>query len=118
MRRDEVRFAVAARDDGLRRVRRLTLRIGAVGVAGSAAIAVAFSHLSGSAAASGPVHGANQAGSGTQQGSTQPGVTQQGGGSQGGGSQAGTQQGGGSLQAPAQNVVPAQGPAQGVSGGS
>ena len=103
MRRDEVRFAVAARDDGLRRVRRLTLRIGAVGVAGSAAIAVAFSHLSGSAAASGPVHGANQAGSGTQQGSTQPG---------------GTQQGGGSLQAPAQNVVPAQGPAQGVSGGS
>jgi len=108
MRRDEVRFAVAARDDGLRRVRRLTLRIGAVGVAGSAAIAVAFSHLSGSAAASGPVHGANQAGSGTQQGSTQPGGTQQG----------GTQQGGGSLQAPAQNVVPAQGPAQGVSGGS
>jgi hypothetical protein len=108
MRRDEVRFAVAARDDGLRRVRRLTLRIGAVGVAGSAAIAVAFSHLSGSAAASGPARGANPAGSGTQQGSTQPGGTQQG----------GTQQGGGSLQAPAQNVVPAQGPAQGVSGGS
>jgi hypothetical protein len=108
MRRDEVRFAVAARDDGLRRVRRLTLRIGAVGVAGSAAIAVAFSHLSGSAAASGPARGANPAGSGTQQGSTQPGGTQQG----------GTQQGGGSLQAPAQNVVPAQEPAQGVSGGS
>ena len=108
MRRDEVRFAVAARDDGLRRVRRLTLRIGAVGVAGSAAIAVAFSHLSGSASASGPARGANPAGSGTQQGSTQPGGTQQG----------GTQQGGGSLQAPAQNVVPAQGPAQGVSGGS
>jgi hypothetical protein len=108
MRRDEVRFAVAARDDGLRRVRRLTLRIGAVGVAGSAAIAVAFSHLSGSAAASGPARGANPAGSGTQQGSAQPGGTQQG----------GTQQGGGSLQAPAQNVVPAQGPAQGVSGGS
>jgi hypothetical protein len=108
MRRDEVRFAVAARDDGLRRVRRLTLRIGAVGVAGSAAIAVAFSHLSGSAAASGPARGANPAGSGTQQGTTQSGGTQQG----------GTQQGGGSLQAPAQNVVPAQGPAQGVSGGS
>ena len=46
MRRDEVRFAVAARDDGLRRVRRLTLRIGAVGVVGSAAIAVeAIRHL-------------------------------------------------------------------------
>ena len=31
MRRDEVRFAVAAREDGLRRVRRLTFRIGAAG---------------------------------------------------------------------------------------
>ncbi|MGO9216392.1 MAG: hypothetical protein ACLP5E_01265 [Streptosporangiaceae bacterium] len=108
MRRDEVRFAVAARDDGLRRVRRLTFRIGAAGIAFSAVIAVAFSHLSGSAAASGPARGANPAGSGTQQGSTQRGGTQQG----------GTQQGGGSLQAPAQNVAPAQGPAQGVSGGS
>ena len=53
MRRDDVRFAVAAREDGLRRVRRLTFRIGVAGVACSAAIAVAFSHLSGSAAASG-----------------------------------------------------------------
>ena len=33
MRRDDVRFAVAAREDGLRRVRRLTFRIGAAGVA-------------------------------------------------------------------------------------
>ena len=98
MRRDEVRFAVAAREDGLRRVRRLTFRIGAAGLASSAVIAVAFSHLSGSAAASSAARGANPAGSGTQQGSTQ--------------------QGGGSLQAPAQNVAPAQGPAQGVSGGS
>jgi hypothetical protein len=118
MRRDEVRFAVAARDDGLRRVRRLTFRIGAAGIACSAVIAVAFSHLSGSAAASGPARGANPAGSGTQQGSTQPGGTQPGGTQQGGTQQGGTQQGGGSLQAPAQNVAPAQGPAQGVSGGS
>ena len=29
MRRDDVRFTVAAREDGLRRVRRLTFRIGA-----------------------------------------------------------------------------------------
>ncbi len=108
MRRDEVRFAVAAREDGLRRVRRLTFRIGAAGLASSAVIAVAFGHLSGSAAASSPARGANPAGSGTQQGGTQQGGTQQG----------GTQQGGGSLQAPAQNVAPAQGPAQGVSGGS
>ena len=57
MRRDDVRFAVAAREDGLRRVRRLTFRIGAAGVACSAVIAVAFSHLSGSAAASGPARG-------------------------------------------------------------
>src|ERR1039457_5285035 len=40
MRRDDVRFAVAAREDGLRRVKSLTTRIGAVGVVSSAAIAV------------------------------------------------------------------------------
>jgi uncharacterized membrane protein len=107
MGRDDVRFAVAAREDGLRRVRRLTFRIGAAGVVGSAAIALAFSHLPGSAAASSQ-SGGNPAGSGSQTGGSQPGGTQQG----------GTQQGGGSLQAPAQNVAPAQGPAQGVSGGS
>jgi hypothetical protein len=110
MRRDDVRSAVAAREDGLRRVRRLTFRIGAAGLACSAAIAVAFSHLSGSAAASGPSRsgGTGQQSSTSGSSGTQPGGTQQG----------GTQQGGGSLQAPAQNVTPAQGPAQGVSGGS
>jgi hypothetical protein len=112
MGRDDVRFAVAAREDGLRRVRRLTFRLGAAGVVGSAAIALAFSHLPGSAAASSQ-SGGSSAGSGSQPGGSQPG------GSQPGGSQpGGTQQGGGSLQAPAQNVAPAQGPAQGVSGGS
>ena len=112
MGRDDVRFAVAAREDGLRRVRRLTFRLGAAGVVGSAAIALAFSHLPGSAAASSQ-SGGSSAGSGSQPGGTQPGGTQQGSSQQGG-----TQQGGGSLQAPAQNVAPAQGPAQGVSGGS
>ena len=107
MGRDDVRFAVAAREDGLRRVRRLTFRLGAAGVVGSAAIALAFSHLPGSAAASSQ-SGGSPAGSGSQPGGSQPGGTQQG----------STQQGGGSLQAPAQNVAPAQGPAQGVSGGS
>jgi hypothetical protein len=107
MGRDDVRFAVAAREDGLRRVRRLTFRLGAAGVVGSAAIALAFSHLPGSAAASSQ-SGGSSAGSGSQPGGSQPGGTQQG----------GTQQGGGSLQVPAQNVAPAQGPAQGVSGGS
>ena len=107
MGRDDVRFAVAAREDGLRRVRRLTFRIGAAGVVGSAAIALAFSHLPGSAAASSE-SGGNPAGTGSQPGGSQPAGTQPG----------GTQQGGGSLQVPAQNVAPAQGPAQGVSGGS
>jgi hypothetical protein len=101
MRRDDVRFAVAAREDGLRRVRRLTFRIGAAGVACAAVIAVAFSHLSGSAAASGQASGS---GSGSGQNAA--------------GSQQGGSQQGGALQAPAQNVAPAQGPAQGVSGGS
>ena len=113
MGRDDVRFAVAAREDGLRRVRRLTFRIGAAGVVGSAAIALAFSHLPGSAAASSQSGGSSagsgsSAGNGSQPGGSQPGGTQPG----------GTQQGGGSLQVPAQNVAPAQGPAQGVSGGS
>ncbi len=111
MGRDDVRFAVAAREDGLRRVRRLTFRIGAAGVAGSAAIALAFSHLSGSAAAS-----SQSSSSGTGAG----GSSSSGSGQSAGGAArpGGTQQGGGSLQAPAQNVAPAQGPAQGVSGGS
>jgi hypothetical protein len=107
MGRDDVRFAVAAREDGLRRVRRLTFRLGTAGVVGSAAIALAFSHLPGSAAASSQ-SGGSSAGSGSQPGGSQPGGSQPG----------GTQQGGGSLQAPAQNIAPAQGPAQGVSGGS
>jgi uncharacterized membrane protein len=117
MGRDDVRFAVAAREDGLRRVRRLTFRLGAAGVVGSAAIALAFSHLPGSAAASSQ-SGGSSAGSGSQPGGSQQGGAQQGGTQQGGTQQGGTQQGGGSLQAPAQNVAPAQGPAQGVSGGS
>jgi hypothetical protein len=122
MGRDDVRFAVAAREDGLRRVRRLTFRIGAVGVASSAAIALAFSHLSGSAAASGT--GSTSTGStstgagGTGAGGTGSSGTGSSQSGQSGGTQDGTQPGGGSLQAPAQNVSPAQGPAQGVSGGS
>jgi hypothetical protein len=105
MQREDVRFAVAAREDGLRRVRRLTFRIGAAGLACSAAITVAFGHLSGSAAASGSSSaGGNAGGSSSRPGSGQLGGTQQ--------------PGGGSLQAPAQNVAPAQGPAQGVSGAS
>jgi hypothetical protein len=102
---DDARFAAAARDDGLRRVRRLTFQIGAAALACSAGIAVAFGYLSGASASSQP---ANQP-------TSQPG-------SGGAGSRSGparsSQPGGGSLQAPARSVQPAQGPVQGVSGGS
>lgn len=44
MRRDDMRFAMAARDDGMRKISRLTWRAGAVGVVCSALIAAAFGH--------------------------------------------------------------------------
>ena len=94
---DDARFAAAARDDGLRRVGRLTFQIAAAALAGSAGIAAAFGHLSGASATS-------QAGGGT--------------GSQNGPAANPQPGSGGSVQPPAQNLQPAQGPAQGVSGGS
>jgi hypothetical protein len=44
MRRDEVRFAAARRDDGLSKISRYTWRASAAGVACSALIALAFGH--------------------------------------------------------------------------
>ena len=44
MRRDDVQFAAAARDDGIRKISKVTWRAGAVGVVCSALIAVAFGH--------------------------------------------------------------------------
>jgi hypothetical protein len=41
---DDLRSAVTRRDDGVRRIRRLTWRAGAVGLICSALIAVAFGH--------------------------------------------------------------------------
>jgi hypothetical protein len=52
MRRD-VRFAAAARDDGIRRVGKLTWRAGFTGIVGSALIALAFSHHAAQPAGSG-----------------------------------------------------------------
>jgi hypothetical protein len=98
---DDARFAAAARDDGLRRVRRLTFQIGAAALACSAGIAIAFGYLSGASASSQPPSQPGSGGAGSRSGpagSSQPG--------------------GGSLQAPARSVQPAQGPVQGVSGGS
>jgi len=47
MGRDDVRFAAAARDDGIRKISRYTWRAGAVGIACSALIAAAFGHHGG-----------------------------------------------------------------------
>ena len=44
MRRDDVRFAAAARDAGIRRISRFTWRASAAGAVCSALIAVAFGH--------------------------------------------------------------------------
>jgi hypothetical protein len=98
---DDARFAAATRDDGLRRVRRLTFQIGAVALACSAGIAVAFGHLSGSSASSQP---ASQPGSGAAGSQSGPAGS--------------SQPGSGSLQPPARSVQPAPGPVQEVSGGS
>jgi hypothetical protein len=44
MRRDHVRYAVAERDGGLRKITKVTWRAGAAGVVCSAAMVVAFGH--------------------------------------------------------------------------
>ena len=44
MRRNDVQFAAAARDDGIRKISKVTWRAGAAGVVCSALIAVAFGH--------------------------------------------------------------------------
>src|ERR1700750_3132151 len=100
---DDARFAAAARDHGLRRVRRLTFQIGAAALVCSAGIAVAFGHLSGASASDQTGSGSPGSGS-TGSGSTGSGST---------GSQTGpggsSQPGGGSLQPPARSVQPAAG---------
>jgi hypothetical protein len=92
MRRDDVRFAAAARDDGIHKISKFTWRAGAAGVVCSALIAVAFGHHVASTA-SGTGGGtrsqqstAGQNGSGSNQGSggivvpAQPPASSQGGG--------------------------------------
>jgi hypothetical protein len=93
MRRDDVRFAAAARDDGLRKISKYTWRAGAAGVVCSALIAVAFGHhTSAQATTGGSQHPAS--------GSSQP--------SSGSGS--------GGIVVPAQPPAPAQGSGQVTSG--
>jgi hypothetical protein len=93
MRRDDVGFAAAARDDGLRKIGKYTWRAGAAGVVCSALIAVAFGH-----------HTAAQAGNG---GARPPAS---------GSSQPTSGSGGGGIVVPAQPPAPAQGGGQVTSG--
>ena len=103
MRPDDVRFAAAARDDGLRKVSKYTWRAGAAGVVCSALLAVAFGH-----------HVATQqptaAHSGTAGSSTSAGGSS-------GGSNSGSQ-GQGGIVVPAQPPAPASGGGQVTSGAS
>jgi hypothetical protein len=106
MRRDDVRFAAAARDDGLRKISKYTWRAGAAGVVCSALIAVAFGHhTSAQATTGGSQHPAS--------GSSQP---SSGSGGSGGSGSGGSGSGGGGIVVPAQPPAPAQGSGQVTSG--
>lgn len=113
MRRDDVRLSVAARDDGLRRVRRLTAAAGAVGVTCSAVAAVAFSHQHGWDLVS-----LLSRGSGPSVSQSPAGGGQVAPGDGGGADEGGYGDGGGAPQPPAQNLAPASGGGHAVSGGS
>jgi hypothetical protein len=97
MKQPDVRYAMASREWGLRRVRRLTWSIAGAGAVGAVALVVGFG---------GHVH--------------VPKVSPPAQGNQGtdGGQPPGQVPGGGQLQPPAANPLPAQGPGQVVSGGS
>jgi hypothetical protein len=99
MRRDDVRFAAAARDDGIHKISKFTWRAGAAGVVCSALIAVAFGH-----------HVATTApGTGGSTRSQQPTAGNNGGGSN---------QGSGGIVVPAQPPAASQGGGQVTSGAS
>lgn len=111
MRRDDVRFAAAARDDGLRKISKYTWRAGAAGVVCSALIAVAFGH-----------HVATQqpAAAHTGNGGASSSSNNNGGGGNGNGSGGGNtgNQGQGTIVVPAQPPAPASGGGQVTSGAS
>ena len=107
MRRDDVRFAAAARDDGIRKISKFTWRAGAAGVACSALIAVAFGHH----VATTPSTRSSTDNSGTSQ-SHQPASGSNGSGS----NQGSSNQGSGGISVPAQPPAPAQGGGQVTSG--
>jgi hypothetical protein len=113
MRRDDVRFAAAARDDGLRKISKLTWRAGAAGVLCSAAIAVAFGHH---VAAQQPA-GVHSGTSGTSSSGTKGSGSSSTGGT-GKSSSGGSGGGQGTIVVPAQPPAPASGGGQVTSGGT
>jgi hypothetical protein len=114
MRRDDVRFAAAARDDGLRKISKYTWRAGAAGVVCSALIAVAFGHHVATqqpAAAHTGNGGVSSNSSGGSNGSSNTGTGSSGGSNTG-------NQGQGTIVVPAQPPAPASGGGQVISGAS
>jgi hypothetical protein len=101
MRRDDVRFAAAARDDGLRKISKYTWRAGAAGVVCSALIAVAFGHHVTTQQPTAVHTGNGGASSGRGNGSSNTG-----------------NQGQGTIVVPAQPPAPASGGGQVISGAS
>ena len=127
MRRDDVRFAAAARDDGIHKISKFTWRAGAAGVACSALIAVAFGHhvatnqsstgnSGGSSHSQQPAAGNN--GGGSNQGSSGQGSSGQGSSNQGSSNQGSSNQGNGGIVVPAQPPASSQGGGQVTSGAS
>ncbi len=130
MRRDDVRFAAAARDDGLRKISKYTWRAGAAGVVCSALIAAAFGHHvatqqptavhsggSGSAGTGSAGTGSTGAGS-TGSGSTGSGSNNSSVGGSGASGSGGNSSGQGTIVVPAQPPAPASGGGQVTSGAS
>jgi hypothetical protein len=123
MRRDDVRFAAAARDDGLRKISKFTWRAGAAGVVFSAAIAAAFGHhVATQPPAS--VHagtgstGSSSAGTGSSSNAGSGSSSTGGSGSSSTKGSGGSGGGQGTISVPAQPPAPASGGGQVTSGGT
>jgi hypothetical protein len=114
MRRDDVRFAAAARDDGIHKISKFTWRAGAAGVVCSALMAVAFGHHVATTPSSTDNNGTSkthQPASGNNGGGANQGTSNQGSANQGSSSQ-----GSGGISVPAQPPAPASGGGQVTSG--
>jgi hypothetical protein len=122
MRRDDVRFAAAARDDGIHKISKFTWRAGAAGVVCSALIAVAFGHHvatnQSSTGNSGGSSHSQQPAAGNNGGGSNQGSSGQGSSGQGSSNQGSSNQGNGGIVVPAQPPASSQGGGQVTSGAS